>query len=914
MKTGLVLYIFVSFLLWICESLKCEDPWVLLRRNCVLYEKTNMLPWKEAQQTCEEYGGNLISVNSHREKQALQRGIMPRIKKPNELYWWVGLSHNRAQARWIWQDGSFLSLRSRYISRSPWAAGEPDNRGGNELCADFHFSGKMFDKDCSERKPFICQRIKITPAPRQTKTTTSSNVLSYTPTFVSTLPPETTVPLQTSEISTQHEKISTQQKTTSTSNITKTSVVSMTSKSQTKLKLLAKTTTPPPKLTASTVSASKPYKTTPAKLTKPTVSAPLVNRIPECPGVFAYGIQWPATRIAATVKQPCPETAGYATWTCVPDSGWKEQPNLTECSSSDIQRINKMVDSVINHKSVPTTEDMVSIAANLTESVVTSYHMTAADISTSTAILHQMAKAKPKNVKETETMLKEVVKAGNYLFSKTESSKNIEADDKERAASDLLFVMEDTALGMTDSLQTTASISTKTEKIYVSLNVININSSTQDLEYNNGEEGTSFIIPYSVLQKYKIDGLVKAVFMTHYNLGNILKINDDTVDVEVASNIVSASIAGDKTIEFPLSPVIFTIQLSRTYGEAAQPLCSFWNFSEGVYGQWSQEGCNRIKENATHVTCQCTHLTNFAILMDVSGVKLTNEHTQFLRYITFVGCIISIACLALSWITFQCVRSLDGERNSIHKNLVFCLFAAELIFIVGIDRTDDRVSCAAIALLLHFFFLSSFMWMLMEGVHIVVLLQQVFDAAKNNMRYYYLAGYGVSITIVGTTAGINFKAYGTEDFCWITTDQWFIWSFTGPVAVILIINTIVLMYALSMVCRHSAYVFAREKSQQSNFRAWIQGAFAVEVLLGSTWVFGYFFINESTVVFAYIFTVLNSIQGLFIFIFHCLLNKKIRFEYKKLAHVHVRHNSQSSTKSASFKKKDGSYEVYVSTS
>ena len=30
----------------------------------------------------------------------------------------------------------------------------------------------------------------------------------------------------------------------------------------------------------------------------------------------------------------------------------------------------------------------------------------------------------------------------------------------------------------------------------------------------------------------------------------------------------------------------------------------------------------------------------------------------------------------------------------------------------------------------------------MEGVHIVVLLQQVFDAAKNNMRYYYLAGYG----------------------------------------------------------------------------------------------------------------------------------------------------------------------------
>lgn len=58
-------------------------------------------------------------------------------------------------------------------------------------------------------------------------------------------------------------------------------------------------------------------------------------------------------------------------------------------------------------------------------------------------------------------------------------------------------------------------------------------------------------------------------------------------------------------------------------------------------------------------------------------------------------------------------------------------------------------------------------------------------------------------------------------------------------------------------------------------RAWVQGALALEVLLGSTWVFGYFFINESTVVMAYTFTVLNSIQGLFIFVFHCLLNKKV---------------------------------------
>lgn len=107
---------------------------------------------------------------------------------------------------------------------------------------------------------------------------------------------------------------------------------------------------------------------------------------------------------------------------------------------------------------------------------------------------------------------------------------------------------------------------------------------------------------------------------------------------------------------------------------------------------------------------------------------------------------------------------------------------------------------------------------------------------------------------------------------------------------------------MSMVCRHSAYVFSQDRSQSGTFRyiniyslslsliilkiifnsdflffrAWIQGALAIEVLLGLTWVFGYFFINKETVAVAYIFTILNSLQGLFIFIFHCAMNRKVK--------------------------------------
>lgn len=61
------------------------------------------------------------------------------------------------------------------------------------------------------------------------------------------------------------------------------------------------------------------------------------------------------------------------------------------------------------------------------------------------------------------------------------------------------------------------------------------------------------------------------------------------------------------------------------------------------------------------------------------------------------------------------------------------------------------------------------------------------------------------------------------------------------------------------------------------FRSWVMGAFALLCLLGLTWSFGLFFINEASIVMAYLFTIFNTFQGMFIFIFHCLLQKKVCF-------------------------------------
>ncbi|KAG7265435.1 hypothetical protein CRUP_038706 [Coryphaenoides rupestris] len=64
-------------------------------------------------------------------------------------------------------------------------------------------------------------------------------------------------------------------------------------------------------------------------------------------------------------------------------------------------------------------------------------------------------------------------------------------------------------------------------------------------------------------------------------------------------------------------------------------------------------------------------------------------------------------------------------------------------------------------------------------------------------------------------------------------------------------------------------------------KSWVIGAIALLCLLGLTWAFGLMYVNESTLVMAYLFTIFNSLQGMFIFIFHC-----VRKEYGKCLRTH----------------------------
>ena len=69
--------------------------------------------------------------------------------------------------------------------------------------------------------------------------------------------------------------------------------------------------------------------------------------------------------------------------------------------------------------------------------------------------------------------------------------------------------------------------------------------------------------------------------------------------------------------------------------------------------------------------------------------------------------------------------------------------------------------------------------------------------------------------------------------------------------------------------------YMQNKTQVEKVRTGVKASGVILPLLGITWLFGLLSFNSDIIIFKYIFTIFNSLQGLMIFIFHCVLNKQV---------------------------------------
>uniref|UniRef100_A0A7N9IBV6 Adhesion G protein-coupled receptor L4 n=1 Tax=Macaca fascicularis TaxID=9541 RepID=A0A7N9IBV6_MACFA len=264
-------------------------------------------------------------------------------------------------------------------------------------------------------------------------------------------------------------------------------------------------------------------------------------------------------------------------------------------------------------------------------------------------------------------------------------------------------------------------------------------------------------------------------------------------------------------------------------------------------------------------------------LSHLKGIKDYNILTR----ITQLGIIISLICLAVCIFTFWFFSEIQSTRTTIHKNLCCSLFLAELVFLVGINTNTNKLFCSIIAGLLHYFFLAAFAWMCIEGIHLYLIVVGVIYNKGFLHKNFYIFGYLSPAVVVGFSAALGYRYYGTTKVCWLSTENNFIWSFIGPACLIILVNLLAFGVIIYKVFRHTAGL-KPEVSCFENIRSCARGALALLFLLGTTWIFGVLHVVHASVVTAYLFTVSNAFQGMFIFLFLCVLSRKIQEEYYRL--------------------------------
>uniref|UniRef100_A0ABI7W453 Adhesion G protein-coupled receptor L3 n=1 Tax=Felis catus TaxID=9685 RepID=A0ABI7W453_FELCA len=622
-----------------------------------------------------------------------------------------------------------------------------------------------------------------------------------------------------------------------------------------------------------------------------------------CEAVEAREIMWFKTRQGQMAKQPCPAgTIGVSTYLCLaPDGIWDPQgPDLSNCSSPWVNQITQKLKS---------GETAANIARELAEQ--TRNHLNAGDITYSVRAMDQLVGLLDVQLRNltpggkdsaARSLNKAMVETVNNLLQPQASNawRDLTTSDQLRAATMLLDTVEESAFVLADNLLKTDIVRENTDNIQLEVARLSTEGNLEDLKFpENMGHGSTIQLSANTLKQNGRNGEIRVAFVLYNNLGPYLSTENASMklgteamstnhSVIVNSPVITAAINKEFSNKVYLAdPVVFTVKHIKQSEENFNPNCSFWSYSKRTMtGYWSTQGCRLLTTNKTHTTCSCNHLTNFAVLMAHVEVKHSDAvHDLLLDVITWVGILLSLVCLLICIFTFCFFRGLQSDRNTIHKNLCISLFVAELLFLIGINRTDQPIACAVFAALLHFFFLAAFTWMFLEGVQLYIMLVEVFESEHSRRKYFYLVGYGMPALIVAVSAAVDYRSYGTDKVCWLRLDTYFIWSFIGPATLIIMLNVIFLGIALYKMFHHTA-ILKPESGCLDNIKSWVIGAIALLCLLGLTWAFGLMYINESTVIMAYLFTIFNSLQGMFIFIFHCVLQKKVRKEYGKCLRTH----------------------------
>ncbi|KAK7926346.1 hypothetical protein WMY93_008656 [Mugilogobius chulae] len=326
--------------------------------------------------------------------------------------------------------------------------------------------------------------------------------------------------------------------------------------------------------------------------------------------------------------------------------------------------------------------------------------------------------------------------------------------------------------------------------------------------------------------------------------------------------------------------------------------CVYWNFNlHDGQGGWDPSGCRKFNTCTNYTTCLCDHLTHFGVLLDVSRSPVNPADEYKLTIISYVGCGVSSLFLGITVLTYTAFEKLRRDYPSqILINLSLALLGLNLVFLVNSWFSSFGVYglCVFVASALHYFLLASFTWMGLEAVNMYFALVKVFNVYVPSYILKFCAlGWGIPLVVCVVLLIVDREAYGSHfdtetkgslqpldtsnDFCWIQDNVTFYVSVVGYAALVFLFNIAVFIVVLIQIRRMR---YNSPAGIHSGLMKDLKGVASLTLLLGLTWTIGFFTWGPARIAMLFLFSTLNSLQGLFIFVFHCLMKENVRKQWR----------------------------------
>ncbi|XP_006799273.1 adhesion G-protein coupled receptor G2 [Neolamprologus brichardi] len=385
-----------------------------------------------------------------------------------------------------------------------------------------------------------------------------------------------------------------------------------------------------------------------------------------------------------------------------------------------------------------------------------------------------------------------------------------------------------------------------------------------------------------------------SVQFTFYAKNSFFK--DASLDNKTLVSTVLGSSVANLSISNLSENIEFAIRNSNPVHKNYTAKCAFWDFTlNSGGGGWSSVGCFVVNSTPEYTICSCSHLTSFAVLLDLSRQELPDQkNTQILTFITYIGCGISAIFLAITLLTYLSFPKLLRDIPAkILVQLCSSLLFLNLVFLLDswLGSHNNTGLCICTAFFLHYFLLTSFTWAGLEALHMYLSIVRVFTPYLSQyMLKFTLMGWGIPLIIVIIVISVDKNNYGlinygkhtndtSDNFCWLSNNIAF---YVGVVAYFLLIFILCLL-AFIVVMGHLSRIKKQNPHNQSPKRSVmtdLRSVTGLVIILGLTWGFALFAWGPLYLPFVYLFSIFNSLQGFFVFVFHCAIKENVRRQWR----------------------------------